>query len=204
MSAPSRTLAARTVTGVLAGMVAATAAATIVGFWLSYDGLHDFALHSGLIGPEAWAWPASVDLFIAAGEAGVTIAALRSRKDWMAWAYLGLGAAASVTANVLHVAEVPGWAKYAVAAVPPIAAMMALAALLRHVYAIALDHQDAPAAGAVPSTVAEAAKASMIATIRAGNPLSVNQLVDQFSLTRSAATKVRQEALSASNGHGPQ
>lgn len=63
-------LAERTVTGVIAGMVIATAAATIVGFWLSYRGLRDFATRAGLTGAEAWAWPASVDLFIAAGEAG--------------------------------------------------------------------------------------------------------------------------------------
>ena len=40
-------------------MVVATAAATLVGFWLSYDGLHAFALHAGLRGAEAWAWPGS-------------------------------------------------------------------------------------------------------------------------------------------------
>jgi hypothetical protein len=79
-----KVLAARTVTG----MVVATAAATIVGFWLSYSGLQDFAVRSGLTGAEAWAWPASVDLFIAAGEAGVTISALRRQKDKAAWAYL--------------------------------------------------------------------------------------------------------------------
>jgi hypothetical protein len=130
--------AARTVTGVVAGMVAITAAATVVGFWLSYSGLHDFAARAGLTGPEAWAWPASVDLFIAAGEAGVTISALRRERDWPAWAYLGLGFAMSVTGNVLHVH--PGhlpWPPYAVAAVPPMAAMLALAALLRQAYKLA-------------------------------------------------------------------
>jgi hypothetical protein len=138
MTGQARALAQRTVTGVIAGMVVATAAATMVGFWLSYDGLHEFALRAGLRGPEAWAWPASVDLFILAGEAGVTIAALRRDRDRAAWCYLGLGFAASVTANVLHVD--PGvlhWTRYAVAAVPPVAAMLALAALLRQVYRVA-------------------------------------------------------------------
>jgi hypothetical protein len=132
-------IAARTVTGVMAAMVAATAAATAVGFWLSYNGLHDFAVRAGLSGAEAWAWPASVDLFIVAGEAGVTISALRRERDWGAWAYLALGFAASVTGNVLHVH--PGvlpWPPYAVAAVPPMAAMAALAALLRIVYRLAI------------------------------------------------------------------
>lgn len=140
----------RTVNAVVAAMVAAVAAATAVGFWLSYGGLHDFAVTAGgLTGPEAWAWPASVDLFIVAGEAGVTISALRHDADWMAWCYLALGFAASVTGNVLHVH--PGelsWAKYAVAAVPPVAAMLALAALLRHVYRLALDAHLSAAADA--------------------------------------------------------
>jgi hypothetical protein len=138
MTGQSKTLASRTVTGVIAGMVAATATATAVGFWLSYDGLHVFALRAGLHGPEAWAWPASVDLFILAGEAGVTISALRRHQDWAAWLYLAIGFAASVTANVLHV-DPSGlfWIRYAVAAVPPVAAMLALAALLRQVYRLA-------------------------------------------------------------------
>lgn len=137
MSAP--TLAERTARGVIAGMIAAAAAATVVGFWLSYAGLHSFALHAGLRGPEAWAWPSSVDLFILAGEAGVTIGALRGRRlteEWAPWFYLALGFGASVTANVLHVDTAAlGWIRYAAAAVPPVAAMLALAALLRQVYA---------------------------------------------------------------------
>jgi hypothetical protein len=142
----------RIVAGVIAAMVVAVTAATAVGFWLSYGGLHDFAVTAGgLTGPEAWAWPASVDLFIVAGEAGVTISALRHRRDLMAWGYLLVGFAASVTGNVLHVH--PGylpWAKYAVAAVPPVAAMLALAALLRHVYRLALDAHLATAPPAAP------------------------------------------------------
>src|SRR5215472_5273359 len=107
-------------------MVTVTAAATVVGFWLSYDGLHEFAIRSGAFtAAEAWAFPASVDLFIAAGEAGVTISALRRHRDPMAWAYLLLGFAASVTGNVLHVDPAHlVWSRYAVAAIPPAAAML--------------------------------------------------------------------------------
>ncbi len=143
-TAGSKAFAQRTVTGVVAGMVVAVAAATAVGFWLSYDGLHAFALHAGLRGPEAWAWPASVDLFIAAGEAGVTISALRRRNDRAAWAYLALGFGASVTANVLHVdPDALHWTHYAAAAVPPVAAMLALAALMRQIYQLAVDRHVA-------------------------------------------------------------
>ena len=74
-------------------LIISVIAATIVGFWLSYAGLHAFAFRAGLRGPEAWAWPASVDLFILAGELGVTISAVRGKTDRIAWAYLTGGAA---------------------------------------------------------------------------------------------------------------
>lgn len=202
MRKPAAVYAARAVTGTVAGMVLVTAAATAVGFWLSYSGLHDFALRAGLRGPEAWAWPSSVDLFIAAGEAGVTISALRKEPDWPAWCYLGLGLAMSVTGNVLHVHHTPlAWTPYAVAAVPPIAAMLALGALLRQVYRLA-SAVPADVPGAVPSTVLAAAETSLRSTIAAGNPLTVNQLETRFSLTRSAATKLRTGVLAETNGHG--
>jgi Protein of unknown function (DUF2637) len=148
-----RGLAARTVTGVVAAMVAATAAATVVGFWLSYAGLHTFAARAGLHGAEAWAWPAAVDLFIVAGEGGVTISALRRRRDKLAWCYLAVGFAASVAGNVLHVDTAHlAWTRYAVAAVPPVAAMLALAAVLRQVYRLAVEAHLEGAPGTAPAS----------------------------------------------------
>ncbi len=208
----NKTLASQTVTGVIAGMVAATAIATAVGFWLSYAGLHDFALRAGLHGPEAWAWPASVDLFILAGEAGVTISALRRAEDWQAWAYLAIGFAASVTANVLHVDPAAlHWIRYAVAAVPPVAAMLALAALLRQVYRLAED--SAPGTDAQPATplpaltqfapanTEHAAQLALSASVAAGNPISQRQMMARFGLSRAAERKVRQSVLAEANGH---
>ncbi len=65
----------------------------------------------------------------------MAIAALRHRKDPAAWLYLGVGFAASVTANVLHVDPAAlHCARYAVAATPPVAAMLALAALMRQAW----------------------------------------------------------------------
>jgi hypothetical protein len=58
---------------------------------------------------------------------------------------------------VLHVATVaPSWGRYAVAAVPPVAAMLALAALMRQVFRLAVEahiagaHEDAPPGHLVP------------------------------------------------------
>ena len=136
----------------IAFMAVTTIAATVVGFWLSYAGLHSFALRSGLHGAEAWAWPAAIDLFILAGELGITISAIRRKRDPMAWGYLFAGFGPSVVFNVLHVATItPSWGRYAVAAVPPVAAMLALAALMRQVFRLAVEahiagaREDAPA-----------------------------------------------------------
>jgi hypothetical protein len=174
-------------------MVTAVVAATVVGFWLSYGGLHDFAWRAGgLRGPYSWAWPASVDLFIAVGEAGVTISALWRRRDPMAWVYLVLGFAASVTGNVLHVdtATLP-WAKYAIAATPPIAAMLALSALLRHVYRIAVDTSPEVPQPKVAADAESAALAAYIASVGGGNPLSGRQLETRFGLNRTQVARVR-------------
>lgn len=159
MSTAERDLARDVVSGVIAFMVTAVAAASAVGFWLSYGNLHDFAVRAGMSGPEAWAFPASIDLFIAAGEAGVTISALRHSRDLPSWCYLAGGVAASVTGNVLHAdPSALAWERYAVAAVPPLAAMLALGALLRHVYRLALDAHLSEAVSApadAPGDVAE-------------------------------------------------
>ena len=209
-------IAVRSVNACYALMAAVTVIATAVGFWLSYAGLHTFAVRAGLRGPESWAWPSSVDLFILAGELGITISTLRDgRTDWRAWVYFGAGAGPSVAFNVLHVTlHALGWAKYAVAATPPIAAVLALAALMQQVLSLpaALRHLHGspnPSRGgafssAPPSSAELAAEASLRATLAAGNPWSVNQLAERFSLTRGAATKLRQRVLAESNGHAPE
>jgi hypothetical protein len=58
-----------------------------------------------------------------------------------------------------------------------------------------------PVLATVPADVLSAAKASYAATVAAGNPLSQNQLIDRFGLTRAQATKVRQSVAVESNGH---
>jgi hypothetical protein len=84
-----------------------------------------------------------------AGELGITISAIRHRKDPAAWVYLALGFGASVAFNIIHVKPIqPSWGPYAVAAVPPIAAMLALAALMRQVYRLAVSADATQAHGA--------------------------------------------------------
>jgi Protein of unknown function (DUF2637) len=179
----------------IAASVVAVLAASAVGFWLSYAGLHAFAWRAGLRGPEAWAWPASVDLFILAGELGVTISAVKGRHDKIAWAYLTAAALLSVTFNVLHVQADPvWWGRYAVAAVPPAAAILALAALMRQVFR-GLTAVPATIGGTVPTDAGNAAAIALRATIAAGNPLSQNQLQERFGLSRPAARELRARLL---------
>lgn len=201
-------IAVRVVAACYALMAAVTVMATAVGFWLSYAGLHSFAVQAGLSGREAWAWPASVDLFILAGELGITISTVRDgHPDWRAWGYFAAGCAPSVTFNVLHVtSSFPAWGKYAVAATPPVAAVLALAALMQQVISLpaALEHLHGRTVSSPAAADAEtAAVASLRATLAAGNGWSQNQLMDRFGLTRAQAARIRQQVTAGANGHGP-
>ena len=139
---PSRALA------IGAGLV--IIALTGAAFWLSYAHLAEVALQHGLrqAPARAWAWPATLDLFIVAGELLMLRAALARKVD--AWA-IGLTAAGSVGSIVLNVAGVTGTRDpsavplldYVVAAVPPTAALLAFGALMRQIHQ-ALAKRDEP------------------------------------------------------------
>ncbi|GAB2960155.1 DUF2637 domain-containing protein [Streptomyces heilongjiangensis] len=125
---PSRALA------VAAGLV--IIALTAAAFWLSYAHLAEVALAHGMAGKEvrAWAWPATLDLFIVAGELLMLRAALAGTVD--RWA-IGLTVVGSGSSIALNVAGVGGNAEpldYVVAAVPPTAALLAFGALMRQIH----------------------------------------------------------------------
>jgi hypothetical protein len=124
----------RTRLTVAAGVV--IIALTGAAFWLSYAHLHDVAAAHGLGNSpmRAWAWPATLDLFIVAGEIMMLVAALAKRRD--PWA-IGLTVAGSFGSIGLNVYGVGGDApkiEYLVAAVPPAAALLAFGALMRQVH----------------------------------------------------------------------
>ncbi|NUK72122.1 DUF2637 domain-containing protein [Streptomyces lunaelactis] len=116
-------------------------ALTGAAFWLSYAHLAEVALGHGLgrATERAWAWPATLDLFIVAGELLMLRAALAKKVD--PWA-IGLTAIGSLGSIVLNVAGVTGdrdpsavpILDYVVAAVPPTAALLAFGALMRQVH----------------------------------------------------------------------
>lgn len=129
---------------------------TGAGFWLSYAHLAEVAGRHGLLRSPVrqWAWPATLDLFIVAGELLMLRAGLRRVTDW--WA-VGLTAAGSTGSIVLNVAGVSGTTSgpvplldYVVAAVPPTGAMLAFGVLMRQIHqSVAAPVHDAEQTAAV-------------------------------------------------------
>jgi hypothetical protein len=109
---------------------------TAAAFWLSYAHLHDVAATYGLgVSPErAWAWPATLDLFIIAGEILMLVAALNGKRDPWAIALTVAGSVGSIALNVLGVGTAAPVLAYVVAAVPPAAALLAFGALMRQLH----------------------------------------------------------------------
>lgn len=128
------------------GAAAVTIALTAAAFWLSYEHLHDVAAANGLgASPaRAWAWPATVDLFIVAGELLILRASLRGRVDLWAIALAASGSLGSIALNVFGVGDGAQPMEYIVAAVPPVAALLAFGALMRQVHEALQRIQDAP------------------------------------------------------------
>lgn len=125
------------------GATLATVALTGVAFWLSYEHLHDVAQHYGLDGARAWAWPATVDTFIAIGEALILRAAITRVSDKAAVFLAVMGSVGSIALNVAGVGSRAAAMTYIVAAVPPVAALLAFGALMRQVHR-AFANQDEP------------------------------------------------------------
>ncbi|MFI8530108.1 DUF2637 domain-containing protein [Streptomyces aquilus] len=113
-----------------------TVVLTAVAFWLSYEHLQEVAARHGMAEAVArsWAWPATVDLFIVIGELLILRASLAHRVDWWAIALVTAGDGASIALNVAGVGQDANALDYVVAAVPPVAALLAFGALMRQVH----------------------------------------------------------------------
>lgn len=198
-----RTLALALITGIV---TAASAAA----FAESYHGLYVWAARHGYSGFWVAMYPLQVDSFIVVGELALVVAMTDrwSRRDrGAAWMVAFGGLAASVAGNIGHIGAADLQSR-GTAAVPPMAAFAALWVGLgvlkrvverRHVQP-GLDAVSSP----VPTGAENAAVIALRATLAAGNPLSLNQVAERFSLTRAQATKVRQAVLAEANGHNPE
>jgi hypothetical protein len=122
--------------GLAIGAAAIITAITGIAFWLSYHHLHDVAASNGLgMDPaRAWAWPAVLDLFYLAGELLILRASYLRTVDPWAIALTAVGAVGSIGLNVAGVGEGAPALEYVVAAVPPVAALLAFGALMRQLH----------------------------------------------------------------------
>ncbi len=124
---------------------------TAGAFWLSYAHLADVAGQHGLGGSPArrWAWPATLDAFIVAGELLMLRASLRQVTDLWAIAVTAIGSVGSIALNVAGVsgtsdARTVDWLDYVVAAVPPTAALLAFGVLMRQIHQLVDRTRDRP------------------------------------------------------------
>ncbi|MFD5237250.1 DUF2637 domain-containing protein [Streptomyces tendae] len=131
-------------------------ALTAGAFWLSYAHLADVAGQHGLgASPiRRWAWPATLDAFIVAGELLMLRAALRRVTDPWAIAVTAVGSVGSIALNVAGVsgtgnARTVPFLDYVVAAVPPAAAMVAFGVLMRQIHQLVAPSDDSPNTGSV-------------------------------------------------------
>lgn len=130
---------------IAAGLV--IVALTAGAFCLSYAHLADVAGQHGLGDSPVrrWAWPATLDAFIVAGELLMLRAGLRRVTDRWAIAVTAIGSVGSIALNVAGVSgtrdtgDVP-FLDYVVAAVPPAAAMVAFAVLMRQIHQLVDQH----------------------------------------------------------------
>lgn len=127
---------------------------TAVAFWLSYEHLQELAAHHGMARAAArsWAWPATVDLFIVIGELLILRASLAKRVDLWAIGLATTGSGGSIALNVAAVGTDATILDYVVAAVPPVAALLAFGALMRQVHAY-LSQRAQAHPGARPTPV---------------------------------------------------
>ncbi|MFE7611765.1 DUF2637 domain-containing protein [Streptomyces celluloflavus] len=125
---------------------------TAGAFWLSYAHLADVAGQHGLgASPiRRWAWPATLDAFIVAGELLMLRAALRRTNDLWAIAVTATGSVGSIALNVAGVSGTDGTDSgrsiplldYVFAAVPPAAAMIAFGVLMRQIHQLVAPIAD--------------------------------------------------------------
>lgn len=122
--------------GLAVGAAVIITGITGIAFWLSYHHLHDVAAGNGLgMDPaRAWAWPAVLDLFYLAGELLILRASYLRTVDPWAIGLTAVGALGSISLNVAGVGADASALEYTVAAVPPVAALLAFGALMRQLH----------------------------------------------------------------------
>lgn len=128
---PRRAADARAVLAIRRVSTAAVAALAIGAFTLSYDALHALASSHGTSAALAALWPLVVDGFIVTASLAVLHAVLEGRRTAYPWCLVLLFSAVSVVGNLAHGS--PSLVGHLVAAVPPVALVLAFDLLMREV-----------------------------------------------------------------------
>ena len=130
-SVPPRVGDARAVLAIRRVSTVAVAALAIAAFALSYGALHALAARHGTSAAVAVLWPLVVDGFIVTSSLAVLHAVLEGRRTVYPWCLVLLFSAVSVAGNLAH--GTPTLVGHLVAAVPPVALVLAFDLLMREV-----------------------------------------------------------------------
>jgi hypothetical protein len=135
---------------------------------MSYEALHALARDSGVSAGLAWLWPLVVDGFIVVASMSVVRAVIESRRTWHPWTLLLLFSTISVAGNVAH--GPPTVIGRLVAAVPPVALVLAFDLLTRQVQLTLRPPQVDVARSGEPGVqgIAEAPDGSSLVRLPAG------------------------------------
>jgi hypothetical protein len=187
-------------------VLAVVAVAGVAGY-VSYWHAVEVVTHHGERDVMGHLYPVVIDgIIVAASMVVLDAARHRERAPLLAWLLLGSGIGVTLAANVTYGVTF-GLAGALWAAWPALGFVGCFELLMMLVRASARRSQAEPARtvpSTVPSTVIAAAEASLRATVEAGNPWSVNQLVTQFGFKRPEASRLHARVLAEANGHAPE
>jgi hypothetical protein len=187
------------------GTAAAVLLVAAIAATVSFVHIAHLALTHGQTELASVLLPLSIDGTVAAA----ALVMLRSARagigtPWLARFMLTLAVVATLAANIgygvpygLAGALLSGWPAVAFIG----CAEMAIGMVRRTRKPAAAEPVQETSLSKVPANVRQAAELSMRATYAAGNPMSANQLQRQFSLTRTAATEIRDQVLSLNGDH---
>lgn len=209
-------------------LISLPAAVSIWAGWVGLGGMCGFGLVQPFPGIVSWHLDTAITLPVGVEAYGAYALGVwlrpksipdraRSFAKRSAIGSLALGMSGQVIFHLLaagHAQRAPWIVTVLVACMP--VAVLGFGAGLTHLLR-ADEPEPEPQAEEVPETVPEqpkpvvatsaetAAKAALAATITAGNPLTKNQLMTRFKLTRATAEKLRDELMPelSLNGSGP-
>jgi hypothetical protein len=192
---------------VRAATVLAVVAVAGVAAYVSYWHAVHVVTHHGEADLIGHLYPVAIDgIIVAASMVMLDAARHMETAPVLAWCLLASGIIVTLAANVAYGVGF-GLAGALWAAWPAVAFVGCYELLMMLVRASARRARTMPG-GTLPSAIAStaelAAEASLRATLATGNPWTINQLAERFSLTRATATKLRTRVLAGSNGHAPE